>query len=206
MILDRKYRDSGSSTLYADAHADSDASAGSTAHLSEPHYGMEYPGLILVYTDGSYTTGTRYLIAHEVAHQWFYGMLGNDIFLEPWLDEAFAQYSPRLVEEDWAGVAAAETYYQDNVLNPAYYATQPAGLSIWEYGTWTSYRRSVYSLGAQFLHTLRGQIGDAAFFDGIQRYYAQHKYGIVHKHDFKAAMEASSGQALDAFFLQWLGR
>jgi hypothetical protein len=206
LILDRKYDASTSGTMYADAHAGSDASAGNMVHTSRQYYGMEYSGLILVYTGGSYTTGMRYVTAHEVAHQWFYGMLGNDIFLEPWLDEAFAQYSPRLVEEAWVGPAAAETYYQYNVLNPAYRATQLAGLSIWEYGAWTSYHRSVYGLGAQFLHTLREQIGDAAFFGGIQRYYAKHKYGIVHKDDFKAAMEVSSGQDLDALFLQWLGR
>jgi hypothetical protein len=132
--------------------------------------------------------------------------LGNDIFNEPWLDEAFAQYSPRLVEEDWAGPSAADTYYQYNVLSPSSRATQPAGLSIWEYGAWTPYYHSVYGRGAHFLHALRLRIGDTAFFGGMQRYYAKHKYGIVRKNDFKAAMEASSRQDLDPFFRQWLGR
>ncbi len=205
LILDHKYGGSAAGVIGVDAQADGDVSAGNMA-AGGPYYGMEYPGLILVYTGGDYTTATRYVIAHEVAHQWFYGMLGNDVYFEPWLDEAFAQYSPRLVEEAWSGLASAESYHQYNVLNPAYSATQPAGLSLWEYGTWTSYHGSVYGRGAQFLHMLREQIGDVAFFSGIQRYYAEHKYGIVHADDFKAAMEMSSGQDLDALFLQWLGR
>jgi aminopeptidase N len=53
---------------------------------------------------------------------------------------------------------------------------------------------------------LRGRIGDAAFFGCIRNYYAKHKYGVVHKDDFKHAMERSSGQDLDHFFVQWLGR
>ena len=36
-----------------------------------------------------------YVINHEVAHQWFYAQLGNHQMLEPWLDEAFADFSAR---------------------------------------------------------------------------------------------------------------
>jgi hypothetical protein len=55
--------------------------------------GDEYPGLILLYSGGQVGAGTRYVAAHEVAHQWWYGVVGNDIYHQPWLDEALAQYS-----------------------------------------------------------------------------------------------------------------
>jgi aminopeptidase N len=173
---------------------------------SHINFGSEYPGFVLLYTNGTYTDGLRYTATHEVAHQWFYNVLGNDIFNEPWLDEAFAKYSPEIVEEDWFGQAAADAYYQNQVLPYAREATQGAGLSIWEYGAWKPYHRAVYGRGAQFLHALRDRVGDAAFFAGMQRYYGRHKYGIVHKRDFLAVMEAASRQDLDAFFVQWLGR
>lgn len=49
---------------------------------------MEFPGLVLLWTepDGS-------AAVHEIAHQWFYGIVGNDQFAAPWLDESFAQYA-----------------------------------------------------------------------------------------------------------------
>ena len=47
--------------------------------------GMEYPGLIFISDDGN--DGTEFLVAHEVAHQWWYGVVGNDILQEPWLEE-----------------------------------------------------------------------------------------------------------------------
>ncbi len=48
--------------------------------------GMEYPELV-------FTLPIADVVAHEVAHQWWYGLVGNDQFDEPWLDESFAQYS-----------------------------------------------------------------------------------------------------------------
>lgn len=170
------------------------------------NHGFEHPGLIYIYSDGSYTTATRTVVSHELAHQWFFGVLGNDIFNEAWLDEAFAQYSPYFVEQQWFGQAAADSYHQIYIKGNADRATKPAGLSVWEYAEWLTYYRAVYGRGALFLDTLRLRIGDRAFFDGMRDYYDQHKYGVVHKADFLAAMEATSGHDLDALFLQWLGR
>lgn len=47
--------------------------------------GMEYPGLLLGTTDEGGA------VVHEVAHQWWYGIVGNDEYGAPWLDESFAQ-------------------------------------------------------------------------------------------------------------------
>jgi hypothetical protein len=168
--------------------------------------GVEFPGLIFILLNDAYTANTRFVVAHEVAHQWFYGMLGDDIYNEPWLDEAFAQYSPLLVEEQWAGRDAAESVYQVQILHLARRATLPGGLSITTYGTWSRYYAAVYGVGARFLYTLRQTIGDRAFFSGMQEYVRDHKYGITHTADFRAAMEHSSGQNLAPLFRTWLGR
>lgn len=61
--------------------------------------GMEYPGLVMISEDDhvdndlSCYTNTSRLIAHEIAHQWFYAAVGNDQYNEPWLDESFATFS-----------------------------------------------------------------------------------------------------------------
>lgn len=58
--------------------------------------GMEYPGLVMI--------SSRYLrsnnraemgelvIAHEVAHQWFYALVGSDQIKAPWLDESLVEF------------------------------------------------------------------------------------------------------------------
>ena len=44
---------------------------------------MEYPTIV-------FSGMSRITMAHELAHQWFYGVVGNDQYAEPWLDESFA--------------------------------------------------------------------------------------------------------------------
>lgn len=168
--------------------------------------GTEFPGLVVILLNGRFTDDTRYVTAHEVAHQWFYGVLGNDIYNAPWLDESFAQYAGTLVEEDWAGSAAFARTYDRQVARLGARTKLPAGLSITQYGTWNTYYAAVYGRGAQFLHTLRREIGDEAFFGALRDYVAAHKYGIVRREDVQAAFEQRSGRDLDALFTRWLGR
>ena len=53
--------------------------------------GMEYPGFVL---DLVSTTS----LAHELAHQWWYGIVGDDEYTSPWLDESFADYATDLYQ------------------------------------------------------------------------------------------------------------
>ncbi|WP_029214931.1 M1 family metallopeptidase [Kallotenue papyrolyticum] len=168
--------------------------------------GAEFPGLIVILLNRGYTDETRYIVAHEVAHQWFYGLVGNDVYNEPWLDEAFAQYGGVLVEEDWGGPAAAERVYERQVARLAARTSLPAGLSITRYRTWNTYYAAVYGRGAQFLHTLRGELGDAAFFDGLRAYVATQRYAIASSADVERALAQRSGRDLRELFRQWLGR
>jgi Peptidase family M1 domain len=59
--------------------------------------GIEYPGAILLLDD------SRVVTVHELAHQWFYAMVGNSQARDPWLDEAFATFA----EEEIDGTTAA---------------------------------------------------------------------------------------------------
>ncbi|MBI2323256.1 MAG: hypothetical protein HYU88_14455, partial [Chloroflexi bacterium] len=68
-----------------------------TASADPLGVGQEYPGLVFI---GSLATASgagrggylSYLVAHELLHQWFYGVVGSDQIREPWVDEAFATY------------------------------------------------------------------------------------------------------------------
>jgi len=53
--------------------------------------GIEYPSSILL------ASPRRVVLVHEIAHMWFYGMIGNSQSRDPWLDEAFASYAEVLV-------------------------------------------------------------------------------------------------------------
>lgn len=51
--------------------------------------GMEYPQLIMI---AEYMHGNESTIRHELVHQWFYNIVGNNGYQEAWLDESIATY------------------------------------------------------------------------------------------------------------------
>ncbi|WP_181833207.1 M1 family metallopeptidase [Bacillus taeanensis] len=62
--------------------------------------GMECPGIVTassVYNSGPVKTDTlKRMVVHEIAHQWFYGIISNDPYNEAWLDEGFAEFATGL--------------------------------------------------------------------------------------------------------------
>jgi len=56
--------------------------------------GMEYPELV-------FTDPFPVALSHEIAHQWWYGIVGDDQYLEPWLDESFASYFDHRLQPFW---------------------------------------------------------------------------------------------------------
>jgi aminopeptidase N len=179
-------------------------------HLLPGQYdgGWEYPGLILLSSDAQVDAGTRYVAAHEVAHQWWYGVVGNDIYREPWLDEAFAQYSAIIYAEDMVGAAAAQADWEREVLQRYRGALAdgdyPVGLAITDYPNFNVYYRTVYGKGAVFLRTLRDELGDDLFFQALQHYYARHRYGTGTTASLQQSFEEVSGRSLEPLFRQWV--
>lgn len=57
--------------------------------------GMEYPGIVTVGSIFGHPVNSKSLknmVVHEIAHQWFYGVINNDPYKEAWLDEGFTNY------------------------------------------------------------------------------------------------------------------
>lgn len=165
----------------------------------------EYPGFILLLLDHGYSATTHQDVAHEVGHQWFYGMVGNDIYQDPWMDEGLAQYTTFVVMQQWDGAAAANAYFSAEIADLASrsrYSLRPANA----YPSWSSYYASVYGRGGMFVAALRAQVGDEAFFAGLRQYVERSHYGIAHPDDLRLALEAASGQKLSKLFAQWLGK
>jgi hypothetical protein len=144
---------------------------------------QEFPGLIFVNAGlgadgggpGSYS---EYLVGHEVAHQWFYAMVGNDQVNDPWLDEAFATYSSMLYYRSQYR-PGYDHYWNRNV--SAYRARvaaggdRPVNTTINDYPSDIPYFDVVYRKGAIFLDELRQLMGDAAFLGLIRDYVATYR-------------------------------
>ncbi len=146
-----------------------------------------------------------YIIAHELFHQWF----GDLVTAESWsnltLNEAFANYSEYLWNENRFGQDQADLKLV--VEKEGYFAeadAEPKELIRFNYADAEDlFDAHSYNKGGLVLHMLRRELGDAAFFKGLNLYLTQHAFQAVEAHDLRLAMERVSGRDLNWFFNQW---
>jgi Peptidase family M1 domain len=138
--------------------------------------GMEFDGLVFVSStfyadyDGTNTNNLTVIGVHEIAHQWWYGLVGNDQTLEPWLDEAMAVYSEHIYFENTA--PGLVTWWWNTRVN----AYEPRGwvdTTVYNGGSFRTYTNAVYLVGAYFVDAIRQRVGDEAFFAFLQDYASQ---------------------------------
>jgi hypothetical protein len=131
--------------------------------------GIEYPGSILLLGQDRVTT------VHEVAHEWFYGMVGDSQARDPWLDEAFASYAEYLV--DGRKPAAGDLGRSGRV-----------GASTEEFGSGRRYFPVVYGKGAAALLAARDAAGPERFDAALRCYVNANAWRIARPQDLARAL------------------
>lgn len=170
--------------------------------------GIEYPGMVTIGTVG--TPNLEIPVVHEVAHQWFYGLIGDDQLEQPWLDEAAATYASVLyLEHDQgAGRATGELSHYRSVLAASPYAELPVGKGVDDYpgqdDGYNVYGLIVYWKGALFFDALRQRLGDKTFFAFLTAYFKQYEYGFASSKDFQTSAEAACECQLQDLFNLWV--
>ncbi len=166
--------------------------------------GIEYPALIFIgVVEGGFYEQAN---VHEVGHQWFYSLIGDDQLREPWLDEAAASYTEVLYAEQTYGADAAQSaldnfwLYVQSAENPEL----PIGLAIEDYPSPNEYALLVYGKGALFFDALRRELGDEVFFQFLHNYYDTYQYGFATSAGFQAVAEETCTCELDELFNRWV--
>ena len=177
--------------------------------------GMEYPGIVAIsqklYDPDAVVSGLpshvmlESVLAHEVAHQWFYNVVGNDQIDEPWLDEAVVQFMTGLYYVDVYGEAAAEEYCDswDYLWDSIDRVDIPIGLPSGAY-TNDEYSPIVYGRGPLFLTALSKVMGQKSFDKFLRDYYESHKWGIGTNDEFRSLAEHHCHCDLTALFEEWV--
>lgn len=138
-----------------------------------PDYGggIEYPSLILQ------ATPSNDVLVHEVAHMWFYGMVGDSQFRDPWLDEAFASWAQAVVD-------GPSSLVPPDGLEQA----GPVGAAMDEYSGSREYYRLVYDKGGAALLAAREAVGAEAFDAAVRCYVDATAWSIATPADVAAAL------------------
>lgn len=149
--------------------------------------GMEFDGLIFLshafydYYTGDPQSNLTIIAAHEVAHQWWYGLVGNDQALEPWLDEALSTFS-EIYYYEYAYPELTDWWWENRI-----YFHKPQGWvnsTIYETAGFYPYRDAVYLRGALFLGELRELMGEDTFLEFLRAYLEKFRYRQVSGDDF----------------------
>jgi hypothetical protein len=155
--------------------------------------GQEFDGLVLLSTKfyNQYQQGIGNNLVdigvHEIAHQWWFGLVGNDQALEPWLDEALATYSEHLYYE-YYDLTGWWWNFRVNYFTPSGWVDT----SIYNGGNFRAYTNAVYLNGANFLEAVRQRLGDKDFFNFLQDYLTRYAHRRATAYDFFATLRENT--------------
>ncbi len=151
--------------------------------------GMEYPGLSMI-SDVLDKNVRAHVIAHETAHQWWYGVVGSDQIENAWQDEGLAEYSALAFFEEYEKYGYTREALISEALKEyrSYYDVYGSVLGrtdtrmtrhLEEYLSDYEYRCLSYDKALVMFDTLRKSVGDKKFFASLKRYYADNAFTIA---------------------------
>jgi hypothetical protein len=191
--------------------------------VADARSGMEYPMITL---DGGSDPGYRGLLAHEVGHNWFFGMVGSNETYRAALDEGFTQFltawalekidGPEIVKEEpknkyvkkfkkpefardsrvFMGYLNDAVKFDESTLNTH---SDDFGGALRHGGGY----RNVYYKTATMLYNLQYTLGDSLFQNAMKHYFDTWKIAHPYWEDFKNSVIQFTGVDLNWFFDQW---
>jgi hypothetical protein len=135
-------------------------------------YGVESPGSIWI-PRGVSGGNLSWLVAHEIAHQWFYGLVGNDQARQPFADEAPGDFLARYVTGSFRASRCSTARLDGSIYG------YPAAC----------YFEIVYVQGGRLLLDVRNRVGSTAFFGALRGYLAAHRFGFGSSRELIAALD-----------------
>ncbi len=186
--------------------------------------GMEYPMLTL---DNGSNPGYHGVIAHEIGHNWFYGMVGSNETYRAALDEGFTQFiesqSLRKIDGDtlqpgkakprWMKPWLEPTLVMDRYVLNGYtpYADLGDELPLNTHSNdfhdalhHEGGYRAVYYKTASMLYNLQYVLGDSLFQKALQHYFLQWRFAHPYFEDFRASIISFTHVDLNWFFDEWI--
>lgn len=178
--------------------------------------GMEYPGLVIISDNITNNDEFQKVIVHEIAHQWWYGVVGNNQVSQAWLDESLAEFSTCLFYEDNSeynhtyqeqikDATASYLLYVDVISSLNGKVNTAMNLPVNKYTSEYEYTYMIYVKGVIMLDSLRETIGKDKLIRGFKQYYKKYSYKIADEEDFIETFEKSCHIDLQSFFSGWLG-
>ncbi len=161
-------------------------------------HGMEHSGLIFLDDqmlnydyDKEYA---NFILAHEIAHQWWYGIVGSDQIKEPWLDEGLANWSAYKYLAEYAKGALPAIINKPSRTFPR---------ELREFTNRNEYQQSAYLEGSQFWFALEKELGNEKVLKILRKYSHDYKFRIATTNNLMEIIKAEEKNA-DSFLAKWI--
>ncbi len=191
--------------------------------VADAQDGMEYPMLTL---DGGSDPTYRDLFAHEIGHNWFFGMIGSNETYRAALDEGFTQFIENWAYERIDGKVRVtlppQSKYTAKFLHPDLVRnSQVYNGYIWDASKGSETTLNTHSDGfnggirssggygqvyfktATMLYNLQYVLGDSLFLSAMQHYVSQWKICHPYMEDFRNSVINFTHVDLNWFFDEW---
>lgn len=183
--------------------------------------GMEYPNIIFI-TGHRDPKSLASVTAHEMVHNWFYGIMANNETMEAWLDEGITSYyTTRLMEHMFGRYANVD--YQ-TPFKTKWYPKEDARIATYTGVDWwikqgyeekvlqhadffksdLSHLYSVYYKGEIFMFVLEYYFGRERLDALMRKFFSEWHLHHIYTEDMKRFFEKETNIELDWLFEEWL--
>ena len=177
--------------------------------------GMEYPNIVYISDSLSSYEEYTYVIVHEIAHQWWYGLVGNNEFDYGWLDEGLAEYSCLLFYENNIeyGIEygkliknALENYqlFIDVYSQVFKQVDTSMNRKLNEYQTEPEYTYTAYTKSMLMHDALRNILGTKLYIKCLKNYFEEYKFCNVIPQNMIDSFSKTANRDLNNFFNSWI--
>lgn len=177
--------------------------------------GMEYPNLVMISDSLDKYDDYTNTIVHEIAHQWWYGVVGNNQFENSWLDESLAEYSVVIFYEKnpeyeikrevcIQNAITSYTLFVDVYKDIFKQVDTSMNRKLNEYDTEPEYVYAVYVKGMIMFDDIRTIVGDRNFFNCLKKYYKQYSGKNATPKNLIECFEDTSHKKLNAIFNSYI--
>jgi len=148
-----------------------------------------------------------WLLAHEIAHQWWGNLIGYRDWTHAWLAESFATHGEYLFILDDLGADEGALYfleYKNSYLKEAQDEyIRPVVTHMWDKPN-DMFDQHSYEKGGIVLNMFQDLVGEDTFKKILNSFLATHAYSNVTTVDFFETVRQVTGKDYSWFFDQWL--
>lgn len=178
------------------------------------HGGMEYPGIVLI-SDMIVDHDTYInVIVHELCHQWWYGVVGNNQYKYGFLDEGLTDFNTALFYDEYPEYNLTSEQIFNNALS-AYTTFTKVYSDVYsdfstkmarplnEFSSETEYAYLCYTKSMLMFASLKDMIGIKKINKCMSLYYEKFKFKEATPQDLVNCFSKASGKNLNSFFNSW---